>query len=845
MTLRKKTNRLKWVWILSAIPLWGCPGGDPEWTDPIGRAARESRALSESAISDRMEEARKASAAEEFGRVIELLQPVVSLASVDREAYALYGTALLAEGRTSSAMWPLLRAAEDVDPNSELAVNVAQALLRGGDPDASLALLDRWIDENPDSVNLHRLRIQGHQRRLDHEAALADLDVLIELTPDDLMARELRVAQLQKVGESEEARAASAELYAHAVEIGAIPALRARFCSALAAFDEEHGAVEQARVQYEECVALYPQEPDVLVGRSYFLAGQGEVDAAIESLQEAIAGGGRLRQRLHIALGDQLVAAGRREEAVAAFEAAAELLGSAQPLIELADHQMSWGEIEAASESVTRAIERRVGTRLDDSAFSWLSIEPELRFAFADILIRTRQFDPVEQIIASLEENGDETVYPLLLRARLALERRDPRQALELFQESFKTWPSNVGARYLAGRAAMELGDFDLGLSLYQDAFRADTNESDAGLVLARLQLAQGLVLAAGQTLSTLVGNAIVDIPEANRMLANVATNLGAYDTAKAVRVGLATTPGWADKALYDQASETLALEGPAAALSLLEEEGCLVAPYPPKSLGLWYRIQQDQGEEDGRAARDRILDLAERSPEDASLAIVETLVHRTGGDLEAALGAARRGAEVDPTGAETVELLGRALMDLSLWDEAAAAFRQLIAIEPEGLAGRIGLADAVLGAGDRSEAERLYYEALVTHPWSGRAARILARLALEREDFGDQSIVWARWAARFNEGEEVPATAILLAELRLAREEYEEAKTALRVAQESGAEDDPRSRYLMARALVGLGQPEEARLNLEAALDREDFPEREQAAELLREVSLRVEGGN
>ena len=266
--------------------------------------------------------------------------------------------------------------------------------------------------------------------------------------------------------------------------------------------------------------------------------------------------------------------------------------------------------------------------------------------------------------------------------------------------------------------------------------------------------------------------------------------------------------------------------------------------PYPPKSLGLWYRIQHNQSEEEGRAARDRILELVEQFPGNASLAIVESLVHRIGEDPDAALGAARRAAEIDPRGAEAVELLGRALMDLSRSDEAAEAFRRLIAIDPAGLAGRIGLADAVLGSGDRSEAERLYYEALVTHPWSGRAARVLARLALERQDFGDQSIVWARWAARFNEGEEVPETAILLAELRLAREEYEEARTALRVATESGAEDDARSRYLMARALVGLGQVEEARLNLEAALDREDFPEREQAAELLREVGLRVEGG-
>jgi tetratricopeptide (TPR) repeat protein len=824
--------------------LWGCPGGEKLPTDPIGRAARQSKGLSDEAAAERLEDAREAVAAGDFNAAIDLLQPVVSRSTAEVEAYALYGRSLLEVGRTSSAIWPLLRTVDGVDPDSEGALDIAQALLRGGDPEAALVLLNGWIEESPNSADLYRLRVQCHRRRLDYEAALADLDVLIDLTPDDLMARELRVAQLEEVDEIEEARAETAALYDRAVEIGSIPALRARFCSARGHFEERHGDLDRARKHFDDCLALYPVEPEVVVGRSYFLAARGEVDDAIQSLEAAIEGGGHLRQRLHIALGDQLVAAGRRSEAVAVFEAAAERLGSPQPLIELADHQMAWGEVEAASQSVTKAIELRVGASLDDPAFSWGTLEAGLRFAFADILIRTRQLDRVERIIASLEEEEGEAVYPMLLKARVALERREPRVALDLFQESFKTWPSNVGARYLAGRAAMELGDFDLGLSLYQDAFRADTNESDAGLVLARLQLAQGLAIAAGQTLSTLLGNATAEQPEATRLFANVATNLAAYDTAKAAREGLATLSGWADKALYDQAFETLGLEGVEAAIAVLVEGGCLEKPTHHDSLGLWYRLQHTHFEDEGRAARAKIFALAENAPGDASLALAEASVHRLDGNLEAALVAARRAVEADPRMADAANLLGTLLIELERWEEAEETFAELIAIEPEGLTGRIGRAEAVRRAGRLDEAEPLYYEALVTHPWSGRAARALARMAFERGDLSDESVVWARWAARFNEGEEVPETATLLAEMRLGRAEFEEARIALLVAREAKGGDDPRGAYLMARALVGLKREEEARLSLSQALEGEDFAEREEALKLARQLDAGIRAG-
>jgi hypothetical protein len=149
------------------------------------------------------------------------------------------------------------------------------------------------------------------------------------------------------------------------------------------------------------------------------------------------------------------------------------------------------------------------------------------------------------------------------------------------------------------------------------------------------------------------------------------------------------------------------------------------------------------------------------------------------------------------------------------------------------------------MGAGRGEEAERLYYDALVTHPWHGRAARALARIAFDREDHGDRALVWARWAARFNEGEEVSASAMLLGETSLARQEFEDALVAFAVVGEMGSADDPRLAMLIAEALVGLGRVEEALRVLDSARDSGEPTARDEVSEMFRELSGRMDGGD
>ena len=89
-----------------------------------------------------------------------------------------------------------------------------------------------------------------------------------------------------------------------------------------------------------------------------------------------------------------------------------------------------------------------------------------LRFTRADVLIDLGEYDRAAEIAESIEER----TYSKLLKGRIALERGDAKEALHLFEDGVRAWPANAGARFLAGRAALELGDVDrataTGLSL-------------------------------------------------------------------------------------------------------------------------------------------------------------------------------------------------------------------------------------------------------------------------------------------------------------------------------------------------------------------------------------------
>jgi tetratricopeptide (TPR) repeat protein len=79
------------------------------------------------------------------------------------------------------------------------------------------------------------------------------------------------------------------------------------------------------------------------------------------------------------------------------------------------------------------------------------------------------------------------TDYAQLLRGRILLTQGNPAGALAEFEKGLRAWPNNASARFLAGLAARDLGDWDRAISELRESVRANNAETDAALELARI----------------------------------------------------------------------------------------------------------------------------------------------------------------------------------------------------------------------------------------------------------------------------------------------------------------------------------------------------------------------
>ncbi|MCA9505416.1 MAG: tetratricopeptide repeat protein [Myxococcales bacterium] len=787
--------------------------------------------FSEDALTALLDRARAAIEAQNPGEAADLLRAVASQRSIDPRVRLLYGQAQLKAGNGSLAVWSLQRAAAGHPADSEEVFLYMQSLVSGGDAPTALRILDDLLAEVTENVALLRLRSRARRGTLDKEGSLADLETLIRLEPDDLTLHEGRITLLVELDRMDEARAAVSKLNERVVQLGLPESEQARYCASEALFELQNEEVERSRALFAKCLEAHPDQANVVLPWCHFLEETGELDRAIAVLEDRVARAGGLAPGWTTALARRLVDAGRREEAETLLLETAERASNPGLAFQLADYLIDWGDLPGARDAAYRGIALGWDKAPDEPGFDWSALPAEGRFGLGDLLIRTGDEETIEALIESFSNAPDgsdvEEVYPILLRARLQLERGESREALELFEESFRYWPSNLGARYLAGRAAMELGEFDQGLSLYRDAFRAEPTGSDAGLVLARMQAAEGYLLSAAETLSTRLGQSNDD-PDSLLFFAQLASQLGAFESAAATREDLARQPGWAGVAHREAALEVARREGIEAAIEQLESEVDLDDPMHFEALSQWatFQIQEQKP-----AIVEARLDALEReSGGDARFHLVRARALALSGRTDGAIQRYQAAVAKDPSQVEGWVELGELALAQGEVELAHAAFGEARSIEPTNERVAVGLADVALAAGELDEAKRLYRKSLVAHPWQGRAALALAVADLEADAITDQTVVWSRWAARFGgpirgEGAEI------LGRVRLARGESREAITAFQVAARDSS-TPARALLWLAKACIEAGDEAQARSALERALESGSFATAEEAAE-------------
>jgi len=771
-------------------------------------------------VEARMAEVRALQDVGQFSASIDELREILAVRPDDPEASYRLGVALVQTGETSRAVWPLQKAAESPDYAVPASLLLASAHFANGNFEAVVAAADRVLEVDPDRLVALRMRAKGNLGAGKLDAAMADADRLLEDSPDDYSVNLLRATILADSGRLDEAEAANQRLK----EIGEAsgdPSTAPRACLVTAAFARDaRKDFEKAEKIFEECLEKYPANAFVTNEAMAFYDVIDRPTRATELIRKA-AEQSPENLSLQASLANRLETTGDTAGAEKVLLAAVESFKSAGAWDLIAGFYRRVDQPEKALEALEKVIELS-GDQGD-----------RLRFIHADLLIDLDQLDRAEAVAKELEE----PTYAKLVRGRIQLERGDAKAALDSFEQGIRNWPNNAGARYLAGIAARQLGDYDRAISELREAVRIDSASTEAARVLARLHFQRGewhdAIKAARVAIQRPGGRTADTLIVGVRSFTAIKQFSDARTTAKA----LIELPDGKAAGIAELAGVERAAEGPAQAVAVIRKSG---------------------------------LDLADPANEVVLRALVE---HSFAADKGAdALAAVDATLAKHPDRASVHELRGYALGRLGRTDDAKAEFEKALELDPKNAsatgalatlrgragdrAGAIELYDAaaklseppepysylaaqlVLASGDTAGAEARLRQVVRSDPGNVGARNDLAWLLAEKGADLDDALALAEAAKRLDPSADVLDT---LGWVYLKRGDSQQAVQTLEKALEKRP-DSPSIRYRLGIALNQAGDKPRARETFQAALATGAFPEADAARRELAQLEGQVE---
>lgn len=753
----------------------------------------------------------------EAGRYAESVEPLRALLEAspdDPEVNHLYGVALLGSGQAGLAIWPLRKATQSPERAIEDGLLLTRALLQSrSNAEEAIQVANRVVELAPDRVDAMRLLIEAKLAAMRNEEVLVDVERLLALKPDDVGALITRLMALLNLNRVEEAEQSLAAVRAAVDDLGDDNEWLPRVCGATATFTLEKGDADSAAELWNDCLERFPADEMIVSGGVEFFEARRDRRRSVEILRRAHELAPTYLPFTE-ALAARLAASGQAEEAERLLRAAAKNEeNAAQAWIALSNHHEQRDEVAKARDALGQGL-ALMG-----------EMPPTLLASYIDLLIRAGDLDEAEEILGSFE---GESVMLELLRGRVLLARGKPAEALETLERGLRLWPGNSVGRWLAARAAEQLGDYDRALVEYLEAVRADHGNRSAVFDLVRLLEALGRSREAIPALNRYCA-AVPQDPEGPLWILRIASRTGQLEMAS-----------WAIRKLRDFPGQ----------------QGVLVA-----------EIAAGQVDRTGYASGIEVihgskLDLTRPTNGPALRALVEYLIAvEKPGEALAAADAALAAHPDQPLFHELRAAALRAAGEPAL---ARQALERALALEPERAAALGGLAALAAADGDRDGAIALYDRAdradpkrpdyaweaiqlvvasgddagverrleamLMHHGTHAQAANLLAQRLVERDP--ERAFELARRAVRVGGGADALDT---FGRMQLARGDAERAARTLGRSLElrPGAAS---TQYWLALALSASGDEEGARRALNAALETQTFPEREAArAELAR----------
>lgn len=723
------------------------------------------------------------------------------------EANYRLGIALRQTGRPSLAVWPLQKASDSDEYAVQAGLLLASTLSANGAHEESIRAATKVLAiESANRVAL-QTRGQAFLTAGQPELALADAEAILEANGEDHRAALLRgsaLIDLKRVEEAEEAFRALAE---QADASGNVENA-ARKCAALATFYRSQKDVESARDTYTKCFEKYPTHPLLQQWVADFYVDIGEPELAIEVWRTAVKSTPE-DLGLRAKLADLLYGQGKVDEANAVLTESVELFDTPESWRMLASFHRKNGDPQAAREALEQAMDR---TR---------NVSGPMRFALADMLIEEGDYERAEQIADSL----DEPAYKHLLRGAVMLKQGDAKGALENFDAGLRLWPNNAGARYLAGRAAQELGDRERALGEYREAVRVGEEETDAALRLAELHYAYGELSPAQQFAERHIRKRPYVEPTAHVIAARAAAGLGRADRAETVLNDLRVKDSKSPTPYIEFAAIKRRTTGPQASLAIIEGSGLDLTD--PANTDAIRALAGDLLALDRSADAVALVDKAAAAHPDSAplLDLQGRVLLRVGRDADAAK-RFEAALAVDADFAPALEAVGTMKRTSGDLDGAIVLFDRAAAADPDRAEPIYLAAQTQLMKGDQETALRLLESALSREPAHVGTNNDLAWMLASSGEQLDRALGLAERAVRVEPSADTLDT---LGYVHLKKGDANEAVSVLGKALRARP-DSASIEYRLGVALAAKGENAEARAVLTRALERPEFPEADAA---------------
>jgi tetratricopeptide (TPR) repeat protein len=763
-------------------------------------------------IESRMAEVRALQDVGQFSASVDELREILAVNPDLAEGNYRLGLALVQTGEPSRAVWPLQKAAESSEYQITAGVLLASTHFQTKNYDESIRAATRVLEADPDRQAAMRIRANANLTAVRLEESLIDTTRLVELYPDDYAIRALHATVLADLGRLEEAEREH-DLVKEMGEKSDDPEFQTRACLAPAVFAKDVLKDDaKARVLYDDCAQRTPTDPMVLGHIVGYYDGLGEREIGTQLIRAAVAAAPE-SLGLRATLANRLHNSGDAEAAEQVLKEAVESFGSAAAWNVLANYYRRSGQPGKALEAIEKVIEVSGGA------------SDQVSFTHADILLDLNDTDRAEEVARTLER----PTYAQLIRGRILLLRGDPAGALAAFEKGIRAWPNNAGARFLAGLAARDLGDYDRAISELREAVRANVAETEAALELARIHLIRGSYQ-----------NAVT--------FANMALKgPGGYQQFEAYLVAIRAMNALGQ---HDRSRLTI---------NVLKERGHLAISTAELAL-----LEREIGRPETalEAIRASGLDLSDPANEVTLQQSAETLADL--GRVDDALLQVDEAIARAPERGTLYELRGLLMLRGSRYDPARIAFEKALELDPRSARAKAGLAAVAAESGDLAGAIALFDEASVLAPHEGGYAYSAAQLTLASGDIAGaearlrdvvrqhpdalgarNDLAWLlagkgedldfalKLALDANRRRPAPEVLDTLGWVYYQRGEMNEAVAALEQAA-AGRPDSASIRYRLALAVGKAGEEERSRVLLEGALAAGTFPEAEEARQEL-----------